>query len=67
VVRVEARIDLPGLAGPLRAAPELALRQDLRHLKQVLETGVIVTTEGQPSGRRGAVARKLSELEGALQ
>jgi uncharacterized membrane protein len=67
VVRVEARLDLPGVAFPTHGATELALKQDLRHLKQVLETGVITTTEGQSAGRRGVAGRYLRRLEGALQ
>jgi len=31
--------------------PELELAKDLRRLKQLLETGEIATTEGQPAGR----------------
>jgi uncharacterized membrane protein len=33
--------------------PNQTIREDLRRLKQLLETGEIATTEGQPSGRRG--------------
>jgi uncharacterized membrane protein len=31
--------------------PGLQLEEDLRRLKQIMETGEIITTEGQPSGR----------------
>jgi uncharacterized membrane protein len=32
--------------------PSLQIREDLRRFKQLMETGEIPTTEGQPSGRR---------------
>jgi uncharacterized membrane protein len=35
-------------------SPSLQLREDLRRLKQYLETGEAPTVEGQPAGRRGA-------------
>jgi uncharacterized membrane protein len=44
--------------------PELQLRADLKRLKQVLETGEITTTEGQPAGRgRGRQAARVREEE----
>jgi uncharacterized membrane protein len=33
--------------------PEQQVREDLRRFKQLMETGEIPTTKGQPSGRRG--------------
>jgi uncharacterized membrane protein len=33
--------------------PEQQIREDLRHFKQISETGETPTIEGQPSGRRG--------------
>ncbi len=33
--------------------PEQQVREDLRHFKQIIETGEIPTIEGQPAGRRG--------------
>jgi uncharacterized membrane protein len=39
--------------------PEVTLGNDLRRLKQLLETGEIATTEGQPSGTRSIVSRHL--------
>ncbi|MBX6332726.1 MAG: DUF2892 domain-containing protein [Gemmatimonadaceae bacterium] len=39
--------------------PEQQVREDLRHLKQVLEAGEIPTTEGQPTGPR-AMRRRAS-------
>lgn len=32
--------------------PELQMREDLRHFKQIMEAGEIPTTRGQPAGRR---------------
>jgi uncharacterized membrane protein len=37
--------------------PEQQIREDLRHLKQLLECGEIPTTEGQPHGRRSTVGK----------
>ncbi len=57
VVRVSLKYDPPG--GRLGAAvaklfgenPEQQIDDDLRRFKQLMETGEIATTEGQPSGR----------------
>jgi uncharacterized membrane protein len=38
--------------------PSQQIEEDLRRLKQLLETGEIATTEGQPSGRASDVAQK---------
>jgi uncharacterized membrane protein len=38
------------LAKALGADPSAQMREDLRRLKQLLETGEIPTTEGQPAG-----------------
>jgi uncharacterized membrane protein len=62
-VRVVLKYDPPG--GALGAAvarlfgenPEQQISEDLRRFKQLMETGEIATTEGQPSGR-GASAGK---------
>lgn len=59
-VRVHLQYNPPG--GRLGAAvarlfgeePGQAVREDLRRFKQLMETGEIATTEGQPSGRQGA-------------
>ena len=58
IVRVRLQYNPP--AGKLGAAlawlfgeePSIQVRDDLRRLKQLLETGEIATTEGQTSGRR---------------
>jgi len=57
-LRVVLEYDPP--AGRLGAAvatllgeePNVQVREDLRRFKQLVETGEIATTEGQPSGRR---------------
>jgi uncharacterized membrane protein len=41
--------------------PESELREDLRRFRQLLETGEIATTAGQPSGRRSVFARMTRE------
>jgi uncharacterized membrane protein len=41
--------------------PELQVREDLRHLKQLLEAGEIPTTQGQPEGGEAAGWRPRSE------
>jgi uncharacterized membrane protein len=58
--RVTVHLQYNPPAGKLGAAvawlfgeePNLQVREDLRRLKQLFETGEIATTEGQPSGRR---------------
>jgi len=37
--------------------PALQVDEDLRRMKQLIETGEIATTEGQPAGRRSALGR----------
>jgi uncharacterized membrane protein len=56
-VRVTLKYDPPGgevgatLAGWLGSSPEGQIQEDLSRFKQLMETGEIATTEGQPSGR----------------
>jgi uncharacterized membrane protein len=58
IVRVQ--IDYGNLLHSLASAaatligrhPEQVLRKELYHFRQVLETGEMITTEGQPAGRR---------------
>jgi uncharacterized membrane protein len=63
VVRVELLHGAPGgrvaaqAAKVLGAAPAAAIREDLRRLKQLLETGEIPTTRGQPSGARSLLGK----------
>ncbi len=62
-VKVELQYNPPG--GVLGAAfaklmgenPANQIKEDLRRLKQMMETGEIATTEGQPSGKEAAVRR----------
>jgi uncharacterized membrane protein len=63
IVHVELQYSPPGgTAGALIAKlfgeePEQQIADDLRHFKQLIETGEIPTTVGQPSGRRGIIGR----------
>jgi uncharacterized membrane protein len=40
-----------GLARVFDGALETQLRSELKRMKQLMETGEVATTEGQPSGR----------------
>jgi uncharacterized membrane protein len=46
-----------GLARLLRQDPQSQVDEDLRRFKQLLETGEIATTQGQPTGRRSLIGR----------
>ncbi|MBM0107175.1 SRPBCC family protein [Steroidobacter sp. S1-65] len=69
ILRVEMYYGLPG--GPMAArvgqlisnGPEAMVLEDLRRLKQLIETGEIATTRGQPSGARSLVGRAFSRGE----
>jgi uncharacterized membrane protein len=62
IVQVQMRYQPPaGRAGALIARlmgeePSLQIKQDLRRFKQLIETGEIPTTKGQPSGPRSLKA-----------
>ncbi len=43
------------------SSPRFAIREDLRRFKQLIETGEIPTTRGQPSGRRSFLGRATPE------
>jgi len=45
------------LAKLLRHDPQARVREDLRRFKQLLESGEIATTHGQPTGRRSFIGR----------
>jgi uncharacterized membrane protein len=45
------------LAKLLRQDPQTQVEEDLRRFKQLLETGEIATTHGQPTGRRSLIGR----------
>lgn len=67
LVKVEMRYQPPGgvvgaaIAKLMGRAPEQQIRKELRRLKQLLETGEIATTEGQPSSRHSAGASLLTQ------
>lgn len=48
-----------GLAHLLRGFSQQQLKVELRRFKQLIETGEVATTQGQPSGRRSAVVKAL--------
>lgn len=66
ILAVEIRIELArgplltNLAKLFAPYPEQRLLNDLRELKQLMETGEIATTAGQPSGHRGIVSKHLA-------
>ncbi|HWK50369.1 MAG TPA: SRPBCC family protein, partial [Steroidobacter sp.] len=68
-IRVEVYYGMPGGAAAVKAAelvsmaPEAMVSADLRRLKQLIETGEITTTRGQPAGRRSLIGRALSRRE----
>jgi len=57
-VRIELKYDPPGgkfgtaIAKLVGHSPEVQIRADLRHFKQIMEAGEIPTTQGQPHGKR---------------
>ena len=50
-----------GLVRLLGHDPQSRIREDLRRFKQVMETGEIPTTRGQPAGRRSLLGRVAQE------
>jgi uncharacterized membrane protein len=50
-----------GIAKLMGRDPHAEAREDLRRFKQLIETGEIPTTRGQPSGRRGWLGRLTPE------
>lgn len=67
IVRVEFEYSPPaGFVGASLAKlfgeePEQQLKEDLRRFKQVMETGEIITTAGQPSGRPAGLPSKYDQ------
>ncbi|HEY2590138.1 MAG TPA: SRPBCC family protein [Steroidobacteraceae bacterium] len=63
-VRVRMSHDMPTLSGiaarVIGKVPKRQVKEDLRRFKQIMETGEIPTTRGQPSGRRSYFARRFS-------
>ncbi len=63
-LRVEMYYGLPGGQMAAKAAPvESMVMEDLRRLKQLIETGEVATTRGQPSGVRSMLGRVFSKGE----
>ncbi|HVV70320.1 MAG TPA: SRPBCC family protein [Verrucomicrobiae bacterium] len=68
IVRVEMEYRPPAgkpgglLAKLLGRSPEKQIASDLLRFKQLLETGEIARTEGQPAGRMRSTSRKFDEL-----
>jgi uncharacterized membrane protein len=64
MVAVDMRYALPGgTMGSAVAAwfgrdPRQSIKMDLRRFKQVMETGEVITTEGQPAGRADSISWK---------
>jgi uncharacterized membrane protein len=64
IVRVEMQYRPPaGVVGAAVAklfgtGPERQLREELRRFRQLIEAGEIITTEGQPAGRRSSLSWK---------
>ena len=62
IVRVRMECDhsfltIKPIAALLTKDPEQMIRRELRRFKQLMETGEIITTKGQPSGREGSLHR----------
>jgi len=62
VVKVEMDYDPPGglfgggIARLFGRAPEQQIHEDLHRLKELMETGEVITTQGQPSGRASSTS-----------
>jgi uncharacterized membrane protein len=69
IIRVETHYRPPGgAAGRIVAQlfgeePQMQIDDDLRRFKQLMETGEITTTIGQPAGKRSAIGRLLRKGE----
>jgi uncharacterized membrane protein len=68
LVHVRMHYGSPGhmsaqLARILGQDPKARIKHDLRSLKQLLETGEIATTRGQPSGARSLLGKTLTRRE----
>ncbi len=50
------------MADLLGAVPQRVLLEEVRGFKQLMEAGEIPTTEGQPSGQRGAVVSTMDKV-----
>jgi uncharacterized membrane protein len=69
VVKIELAYDPPAgrmgaaVARLFRRGPEQEIRSDLRPFKQLMETGEITTTRGQPSGRRSPIGKLTESMD----
>ena len=69
VVKIDLSYDPPAgrvgaaVAKLFRRGPEQEIRSDLRPFKQLMETGEITTTRGQPSGRRSPIGKLTESME----
>jgi uncharacterized membrane protein len=69
IVKVEMRYSPPGgrigatVAKLLGEGPEWRIKDDLRRLKQLMEVGEIITTEGQSAGRPGSASWRYDRAE----
>jgi uncharacterized membrane protein len=69
LVKVELQYNPPaGVVGDALAklfgkSPEQELDLDLRHFKQIMETGEVSTTVGQPAGRKMSTSKKYDYTE----
>lgn len=67
-VRVEIEYRPPaGRLGSLAASligedPSQKIQEDLRRFKRVLETGEVITTEGQPAARAASISRRFDHV-----
>ncbi len=68
LVRVQLQYQIPGgvlgatLAKALGEAPEKQIAVDLLRFKQMMETGEIARTEGQPAGRASSTSKKFDDF-----
>jgi uncharacterized membrane protein len=69
IIRVETHYRPPGGTAGRNVAqlfgeePQMQIDDDLRRFKQLMETGEITTTIGQPAGKRSAIGRLLRKGE----
>jgi uncharacterized membrane protein len=63
IVRFDTTIESGGRGRIGRLFGKVKFQKDLHRFKQLLETGTIPTTEGQPAGPRSAVGRLLQKGE----
>lgn len=67
VVRMDLDLRPPGgpigpmIAKPFGRGPEQQVQENLRRFRQLMETGEIITTEGQPAGRASSTSWKYDQ------